>query len=111
MTGPHRILKQPVSNQFAPTTDFVNLLHLVLDAAIRLSPPPPHNTELHPSPPITQPPTSDDNDTSDNASAGSETVYEPDNADITILTPHSINHGELIEYLQPLLPHGAPQFH
>ena len=108
MAGLHRILKQLVSILFARTADFVDSLHLVLDAAIRLSPPPPHDIELHPSSLISQPPTTDDNDVPDNTStSGSETVYEPDNADISILTPHSINHGELIESLQPLLPHGA----
>ena len=108
MAGLHRILKQLVSILFARTADFVDSLHLVLDAAIRLSPPPPHDIELHPSSPISQPPTTDDNDVPDNTStSGSETVYEPDNANISILTPHSINHGELIESLQPLLPHGA----
>ena len=108
MVGLHQILKQLVSILFARTVDFVDSLHLVLDAMIHLSPPPPHDIELHPSSPISQPPTTDNNNVPDNTStSGSETVYEPDNADISILMLHSINHRELIESLQPLLPHGA----
>ena len=40
----------------------------------------------------------------DNASAGSETVYDPDTVNLSILTP---NQGGLGEYLQSSLLHGA----
>ena len=76
--------------------------NLVLNAVICLSPLPSH-AEVHPPP--HQVPTND-NEISDNISIMSETVYEPDNIILSILTPHSTNQGDLSRELQPPLPYG-----